>query len=215
MDSTGDVVRPAWRGWLHAVGAAVSVPAGLWLVVGASGVAQLACAVYATCVTGLLAVSAGYHRLVRDLRWRLRLRRVDHAMIFAAIAGCYTPLCLLAVPGALGVVLLVGVWTVCAAGMVAKLVAFEATDGWLKWVYPAVGWLSVVCVPALVASAGGWVAVALVTAGVCFSVGALVLWRRWPDPAPRVFGYHEVFHSLTLVGLALTFVAVAQVVATR
>jgi hemolysin III len=202
--------RPAWRGWLHTAGAAVSVPAGVWLVAGLGGVALVACAVYSACVTALLAVSAGYHRLVRDRAWRTRLRRVDHAMIFVVIAGCYTPVCLLAVGGRLGVLLLVGVWVVCAAAAVAKLVAFDATDGWLRWAYPAVGWVSVVAVPAMVSSGAGPVAAVLGAAGVCFTVGAVVLWRRAPDPAPSVFGYHEVFHALTLVGLALTFVAVSQ-----
>jgi hemolysin III len=132
-------------------------------------------------------------------------------MIFAVIAGSCTPLCLLGMPDGQGAWLLAMIWVVCALGMAAKVLAFDSTHGVARWLYPLAGWLVVLAVPTMSGTVGWWVVAGLVAAGVSYSVGAVVAWQQWPDPAPAVFGYHEVFHSLTLVGMAVTFAMVASV----
>jgi hemolysin III len=207
------IFKPRLRGVLHQYSFFVSVVGGLVLVLAASsGLAQIASAVYAAALAGLFGVSALYHRL----SWRPRahgwMRRLDHAMIFLLIAGTYTPMALLALPGTVGPLLLTIVWAATIAGIVFSLVWITAPR-WVSVVlYVLLGWLAVVALPDLVGHVSLTTLLLFGLGGMVYSAGALVYATGRPDPAPTVFGYHEVFHALTIAAAAMHFAAVASVV---
>jgi hemolysin III len=137
------------------------------------------------------------------------MRRVDHAGIYLLIAGTYTPICLLALDGALPLAVLAVVWAGAAAAIVLNLVWVTAP----KWLAAAIGvglgWIGVALMPQLAARVGTAAVVLLTLGGVAYTAGAIVYaWRR-PNPAPAVFGYHELFHALTIVAVACQYVAIA------
>jgi hemolysin III len=204
-------VKPRLRGVFHQWAFFVAVVAGAVLVLLApDGRARFATAVYATSVIGLFGVSALYHRIdwvsASARRW---MRRIDHSMIFFLIAGTYTPFALLVLDGALATAILVAVWAGAFAGIVLNLVWVDAPKPVTAVVYVALGWVAIAAFPDL-ASELGAVAVALVAAGgVLYTLGAVVYALRRPDPAPAVFGYHEIFHLLVIVAAALQYAVVA------
>lgn len=212
IDAYGD--RPFWRGRLHLLAAIIAVPAGLALVLAAHGTeGSIAAAVYATSLVALFAVSASYHRLAHTqtaVKW---FRRADHSMIFVLIAGSYTPLCLLALPPEWGIPLLVVVWVAALAGITLKMlkVTAEGSAGG-SWLYIVMGWAAVVALPAIVGSLNVTQIALMAAGGVLYTIGAIGLWRRWPDPAPRTFGYHEVWHGMTIAASACHFALIAAVV---
>jgi hemolysin III len=137
------------------------------------------------------------------------MRRLDHTMIFVLIAGSYTPFALLVLPGRLGAAILIAVWSVALVGAVFKLVWIDA-PGWLvAATYVATGWIAVVATPELAHRLGLAAVLALGLGGVLYSVGAVIYARQRPDPAPTVFGYHELFHLLVTVAAALQYAVVA------
>lgn len=203
--------KPRWRGVLHQWAFAISALAGVALVLGAeSPRARLAVAVYGLSVAALFGTSALYHRVDwRTLRARRWMRRLDHTMIFVLIAGSYTPFALLVLHGALGTAILIAVWSGALLGAVFKLVWIDA-PGWLiAATYVAIGWIAVVALPQLVDRLGIAAVAALALGGVLYSAGAVIYARKRPDPAPTVFGYHEVFHLLVIVAAALQYAVVA------
>ena len=205
------LVKPRLRGVLHQWAFFVSVAAGAVLIaVAPDGEARLATSIYAVTVVGLFGVSAIYHRVnwvsATARRW---MRRLDHSMIFLLIAGTYTPFALLVLKGTLGTAVLIAVWGGALAGIVLNLIWVEAPKPVTAVVYLVLGWVAVVVFPDM-ASELGAVATALVAAGgVLYSLGAIVYALQRPDPAPAVFGYHEVFHLLVVVAAALQWAAVA------
>lgn len=207
------VVRPRLRGLLHAYAAPVGAVLGLVvLALADSPRARAGVGVWVLAMTALFTVSAAYHRG----RWRPAVRawmqRVDHSMIFVFIAGSYTPICLLVLEGAKAWVLLALAWGGAAAGVVTRL-AWHRAPRWLFGpMYLALGWVALGVLPDLARSAPGHANALLFAGGVLYSLGALVFATRWPDPAPRVFGYHEVFHALTLAAAACHAAAIAGVV---
>jgi hemolysin III len=130
-------------------------------------------------------------------------------MIFVLIAGSYTPFALLVLRGTLGTVLLILAWSAALAGAVFKLIWIEA-PGWLMAATCiAVGWIAVIAIPELVRGLGLVAVGAVGAGGILYSAGAVIYARERPDPAPTVFGYHELFHALTIVAVALQYVAIA------
>lgn len=205
------VIKPRLRGVLHQWAFAVSLLAGIGLVLEAASVrARLAVAVYALSVAALFGTSALYHRVNwRTLRARCWMRRFDHTMIFVLIAGTYTPFSLLVLDGTLGVALLVAVWSAAIAGAVFKLAWIDA-PGWLgATTYISIGWIAVIAVPQLVDRLGIAAVAALALGGILYSAGGVIYARKRPDPAPSVFGYHELFHSLVIAAAALQYLVVA------
>ena len=209
------LVKPFFRGRIHAAAFVLSIPAGLLLVASAgSGRAAVGAAIYALSLTALYGASSAYHRLGRTVRSQHWLRRLDHATIYVLIAGTYTPICLLVLEGTTRWSLLAGVWLAAAVGAAIKLARFDGSH-WLGSVlYGAMGWAAIVAVPQLVARLPGWVLALLAGGGLVYSVGALVLARRWPDPHPRTFGYHEIWHTLVVVAGVCHYAAVLHVVRT-
>jgi len=200
---------PTWRGRLHTWAFFASVPAGAVLVVAASGVkATVATLIYALSLAALFGVSASYHRLARSPRVRNVMRRLDHAFIYVLIAGTYTPICLLALPPAWGLPVLVIVWTGAVIGIVLKAFQIRSLLSVANALYIVLGWTAVVALPVVAVSVPPVGLVFLVIGGLAYTAGAIVLLRRRPNPRPAVFGFHEVWHLCTLVGAVSHYVTV-------
>ena len=203
-------VKPRLRGVFHQYAFFVSIGSGVLLVLlAATTRASIAVAVYAASVSALFGVSALYHRVTWTGPVRRRMRRLDHAMIFLLIAGTYTPVGLLVLKGTLASVVLAVVWGGAVAGIVLEL-AWARAPRWLGGsVYLALGWVAVVAMPQLFARLGVTGGLLIVAGGLVYSAGAAVYALRRPDPAPAVFGYHEVFHLLVVAGVAAHFLAIS------
>jgi hemolysin III len=201
--------KPLLRGWLHAVAFPLVVAAGTVLVVLApDGRVRAACGVYLAASALLFGVSAVYHRGRWSPRALLALKRFDHANIFLIIAGTYTPFAFLVLQGALRIAVLAVVWA-GAVGGIALSVLWPAAPRWLLApIYIGMGWAGVFVVPQLLA-AGPAVLTLVVVGGGLYSVGGLIYALRRPDPAPRIFGFHEIFHALTIAAYIVHYVAVS------
>jgi hemolysin III len=203
-------IRPSLRGVIHQWSFFVALVAGTALIVWApAGRATAAAAIYAVALAGLLGTSALYHRITWRPRARAWLRRLDHSMIFVLIAGTYTPFALLVLDGTLQTVVLVGVWSGAAAGIVFTMLWVDAPAWLTAATYVALGWFSIIAIPEITARAGAGALVLLAVGGLAYTAGAVVYARRRPDPRPATFGYHEIFHVLVVVAAAAHFSAVA------
>jgi hemolysin III len=203
-------VPPRFRGVLHQTAFFVAVAAGVVVSASAEGArTTVAAAVFTGSVALMLGASALYHRVTWSPRVRPWIRRLDHAGIYLLIAGTYTPVGLLTLEGALRTVVLAIVWTGAAAAIVLKF-AWVTAPKWLSAVIGiALGWVGVLAVPQLVDHAGVAAFALLLAGGLAYTLGALVYALKRPNPAPAVFGYHEVFHALTLVAVACQYVAIS------
>jgi hemolysin III len=209
-------IKPRLRGVLHEYGFFVSLVCGVALILAASdGKARLAVTIYAVAVSGLLGTSALYHRVTWRPRVRRWMRRLDHSMIFVLIAGTYTPVALLALKGSLASTILIVMWAGVLGGVVFKLLWIDAP----KWLFAAVYVLLGLVTAAIfgeLPAAIGWLGVAgLATGGLLYLVGAVVYASGRPNPWPKVFGYHEVFHALVLAAAALQYAVIAFAVLPR
>ncbi|MGI8758444.1 MAG: PAQR family membrane homeostasis protein TrhA [Acidimicrobiales bacterium] len=205
-------VRPRLRGRLHQVVFFVSIPAGIAMVAAASTAsARVGAVIYALSLTGLFGTSAAYHRLAQSTRARMWMRRLDHSMIFVLIAGSYTPICLLALDGAWRVAALSVVWSGALVGVVLK---FCRQDGVRlgNSLYVVMGWAVLLILPELAERVRPAALVLLAAGGLLYTAGVVVLSRRRPDPVPAVFGYHEVWHSLTVAASACHYAMILMVV---
>lgn len=202
--------RPLLRGVFHQVGFAISLVVGTLLIVGADGARRhLAAAVFAGAVAACFGASALYHRITWTPRVRPWMRRVDHAGIYLLIAGTYTPVCLLVLRGDWRLIVLATVWTCAAAAAIFKFVWVDAPK-WLAVGFGlTLGWVGVVALPQLATRLNPAAVALLGVGGLVYTAGALVYARRRPDPVPTVFGYHELFHVLTLVAVSCQYVAIA------
>jgi hemolysin III len=202
--------KPRLRGVLHQAAFLVALVVGTLLVVSADGRrASLAAAVFAGSVAAMLGTSALYHRITWSPRVRPWMRRLDHAGIYLLIAGSYTPVGLLTLSGTLRTVVLAVVWSGVALAIAVKFVWVDAPK-WLSVVIAIVlGWIGVAAMPQVWTHAGPAAVVLLAAGGIAYTAGAIVYARRRPDPVPQVFGYHELFHALTLVAVSCQYVAIA------
>jgi hemolysin III len=206
--------RPVWRGLMHGWAFALSIPVGVFLIlISDRTAARVAAAIYVGTLLLTFGTSAAYHRLAHSYRARLVMRRLDHSMIYLLIAGTYVPLCLVALPKAWGIPLLSVVGAMAIAGITIKLVAIRPLS-WLGYaLYPIMGWCAIFVAPALSTHLSPVQLVLIFAGGVAYTVGFPVLMLRRPDPWPKVFGYHEVWHSFTVLAASLHFGAVALVLA--
>lgn len=199
------------RGVTHQWAFLASLVLGPALVLAApAGEATMAVAIYAASVIALFGASTLYHRIDwRSISARRWMRRLDHSMIFCLIAGTYTPFTLLALEGTLATVLLVVVWSGALGGILLKLVWIDAPKWAVAAIYVALGWVAVVAFPEIYAALGLAATALLAAGGGLYTAGAVVYALRRPDPAPAVFGYHEIFHVLVIAAAALQFAVVA------
>jgi hemolysin III len=196
--TVADAVKPHLRGWLHAGMFPLSLVTGtVLLALAPPGAPRVAVAVFAVTAALLFGVSALYHRGTWGPRAEAVLKRLDHANIFLIIAGSYTPFTVLLLPPGAARTLLWIVWTGALAG-VAFRVLWVGAPRWLYVpVYVALGWVAVVYLPHFLARGVAVVAL-VVLGGVLYTLGGLVYGLKRPNPSPRWFGFHEVFHALTV-----------------
>jgi hemolysin III len=209
-------VKPRLRGVLHEYAFFVSLGCGLALILAASnGRARVAAAIYAVALSGLLGTSALYHRVTWRPAARRWMRRLDHSMIFVLIAGTYTPVALLALKGSLATTILIVLWAGALGGVIFKLLWIDAPKWLFAAVYVTLGLVSAAIIGELPATIG-WLGVAgLAGGGLLYVVGAVVYASGKPNPWPKVFGYHEVFHALVIAAAALHFAVIAFAVLPR
>jgi hemolysin III len=210
------IVKPALRGWAHAVSFPIMLLAGIAMLVlaGATLPSRLLLAVYVFGTATMFLVSAMYHRGRWTPAVKLRMQKLDRTAIFLAIAGGYTPIAALCLDGwTLGAVL-VCVWVGAGLGMAIQWMP-QVPRTWRGASYIIVSWIAAFTFPDLWRGLGPTGFVLVLAGGACYTVGALALATRWPNPWPRVFGFHEVFHAFTVVAAGLQFVAIAWFVAPR
>jgi hemolysin III len=190
----------------------IAVAGGIVLVSRAGGTSErIAVAVFAVTGVLLFGTSAVFHRGSWSPGVYGVLRRMDHSNIFLIIAGSYTPFAVLALPTSKARVLLWLVWIGALAGVAFRVVWVGAPRWLYTPIYVALGWVAVFYIPDLRAGAGLTAVVLIITGGVLYSLGAVVYGTKWPDPSPEWFGFHEVFHSLTIAAFVAHYVAVSIV----
>ena len=205
--------RPLLRGWLHLACFFLAVPIAVAIVASAtSATARVAAVIYVVGVVALFGVSGSYHRVRWSPVWRSRMQRLDHMTIFVMIAGSYTPICLLILEGWLSVAMLVVAWTGAAVGGTLAWIRTRRVGGVRFGLYIGLGWAAVVAAPQLVGNLSIAQLVLIAVGGALFTVGAIFLATNWPDPFPRVFGYHEIWHVLVVAAVVCHMVAIVSVI---
>lgn len=201
--------KPRLRGVFHQYAAFVWLGAGLMLFLIASGTeARAAAIVYCLGITTMFTVSALYHRIPWSPPKKAWMRRADHSGIYLAIAGTYTPIVLLTFGPIGSAILLTVVWGVAVAGVTLNL-SWKLLPGWVQYVmYIGLGWVAVFVMPQLI-SRWGWAWCGLLLlGGLLYTVGAVLLAMERPKLSPRWFGYHEMWHTLTIMAAAAQFAVV-------
>lgn len=199
---------PILRGVLHMGAFVVSCMVGALFVAFAPGRHWFAAAVFATSVSVMLGTSTLYHRITWRPNQRVWMRRADHAAIFFLIAGTYTPVALIGLHGAWRPTVLAVAWAGAVLAVITKM-CWTRSPKWLSVVLGiALGWVAVVALPELARNEGLVPLFLLAAGGLAYTAGAVVYAVRRPDPLPRIFGYHEVFHALTIIALGCQYVAI-------
>src|SRR5437899_6513291 len=209
-------VKPRLRGLLHLyafIAALLALP--VLLLVSRTGRAAFAAMIYGLSLVALFGVSALFHRVTWSHRARRWMGRLDHAMINVLIAGTFTPFGLLVLSGTFATVSLALVWSGALAGILLHVLWIDAPKWLSAVVYVVLGWSGTAALPQLVSHVG-WAPTALLAlGGALYSAGAAVYALRRPDPAPAVFGYHEVFHSLVVAAAGTHYAVVVLYVLPR
>ncbi len=206
-------MKPKLRGWLHAGMTPVALVAILALMVSTPGwQGRLAEAIYLVTALMLFGNSAVYHRGKWSPKVSAVLRRFDHSNIAIFIAGTYTPLAVLMLHGGSRVALLAIIWGCAAFEVVCRNLWMGAPRVLYTGLYIAMGWAAVFWMPQFWRNGGPGVVIWLVVGGLAYTLGAIVYARRRPNPSPTWFGFHEIFHSGTILGAACHFVAICLAV---
>ncbi len=202
--------RPKLRGVSHRIAFVSALTLMPIMVVSAPGVApRFVIAIYCGAVVGLFGVSALYHRVNWGRTGYRIMRRLDHSMIFVAIAGTYTPIAVFVLPPSTRNILLSVVWGGAVAGIVLRLFFHDLPYPVIALPYVAVGWAAVFFLGDIWRAMGPAGFVLIAVGGVMYTVGAVIYAFRRPNPWPETFGYHEVFHLFVIAGAATHYVAVA------
>lgn len=195
------LIKPKLRGWIHAITAPLALAACIVLTVLApTTTLKIGSAVYLACSLLLFASSGVYH--ISNGHFPIKvsqlLRRIDHANIYLLIAGTYTPLALaLMTPDHQRLVLGI-IWTGAVIGMVANVCWITAPRWLFTILYVVLGWVAVWFIPELYRAGGAAIVVLIAAGGVIYTLGAVVYALKKPDPLPRWFGFHEIFHACTV-----------------
>jgi hemolysin III len=192
-------VRPTWRGWIHAGTAPLALVLGILLIsVAQGGVAKAASGVFVATSLLLFGVSAVYHRFDGKPKTKRLLKRLDHANIFLLIAGTYTPLALLALPPRTGLVLLAAVWAGALVGIGFRMFWITAPRWLYVPIYLGLGWAAVAFLGDLFIANAAMMTLVIV-GGLLYTAGAIVYGFKRPNPVPGHFGFHEIFHTCTVL----------------
>jgi len=206
--------RPRLRGISHLLAFVAAVAAGIALgALADGGLEAVAVWVYAAALVAMFGASAIYHRFPwRTESSRRWARRVDHSMIFVFIAGTYTPFALLAFEGVTRWIVLIFAWSGALLGLVLNLSWIDGPRWLTVAAYIAVGWIGVIAFPQMVSHVGLAGTVLVAVGGVLYMIGAVTYAAKRPNPFPRWFGFHEIFHLLVVAAAAVQFVAVSLLV---
>ena len=203
-------LKPRLRGVLHQAAFAISLVTGTALVCLAAGTRErIAATVYAVSVALLFGTSAAYHRGSWHGRAQDVMKRLDHSMIFVLIAGTYTPFALLLLEGTARWTVFTVVWVGALTGVLLRNLVRRPARWLFVTLYLALGWVALGVLPQLHDAGGLTIVVLLLVGGLFYSLGAVVYALRRPDPFPRWFGFHEVFHALTLLAFVTHYIAVS------
>jgi hemolysin III len=201
---------PRLRGVTHVYAFFCAVVAAACLVlIAPAGLSRAAAAIYGAGLCALFGGSALYHRWRWNPRWRPILQRVDHSTIFLFIAASYTPMCLLVLSGTVRWIVLVTVWLGALGGVVLSVAWITAPRVLASACYVALGWVAVIAYPQMSATLPLTPLVLIAAGGVLYTAGAVVFSLQRPNPWPRVFGFHEIFHAFVIVAAVAHFVAMA------
>jgi hemolysin III len=201
---------PRMRGVTHAYAFwCALVAAGLLVALAPGGAPRVAAAIYGVGLCALFGGSGLYHRWRWNPRWRPVLRRIDHSTIYVFIAATYTPVAVLVLDGTMRWAVLATVWVGAAAGVTFSVAWISAPRALCAGTYVALGWVALVCFPELWAALPVAPVVLIAAGGVLYTVGAVIFALGRPNPWPRTFGFHEIFHVFVILAAAAHFVAIA------
>ena len=206
-------VKPKLRGVIHQYSFWVAIGLAIVLVWRASTAkGTVAMAIYGVGLIGLFGISALYHRPTWEPKARAWMRRLDHSMIYVFIAASITPFALLVLDGGMAWAALAIAWGGALLGVLLSVLWVNAPKWLTVIIYVALGWVGVICVPQILDALGWWAILGLLLSGVLYTAGAIIYATGRPDPAPRTFGYHELFHSLVTGAAGTHYVVVAVLV---
>lgn len=204
-------LKPTWRGWIHAGTFPLTIVLGIVLIVLADGAAaKVSCTVFVLSSMLLFGISALYHRFDWSVRAKRLLKRMDHANIFLLIAGSYTPITVLALPPGKSALLLLLVWIGAGLGIVFRVFWIGAPRFLYVPLYLLLGYASLAFIVDFYAANAAMMTLILV-GGLCYTVGAVIYALKRPNPFPGRFGFHEIFHALTLAAFLCHWVAILVV----
>jgi hemolysin III len=199
-------MKPLARGYIHLAAFFITICACTILVLYSNGACAIfASIIYSVSLIGQYGVSALYHTRMWSRQKYLLLRCIDHAAIFILIAGTATPICLLKLKNTSGLQLLSIFWLVAIIGMLMTTTWTHVPKWARSLLYLTMGWIGILYFPEIKSSLDTTNIQLLVIGGVTYTLGALIYAFKWPDPFPRVFGYHEVFHVLVVLGSGFHF----------
>ncbi|MBF0688925.1 MAG: hemolysin III family protein [Cellulomonas sp.] len=210
VEAAVENIKPRLRGWVHAgVAPFVLIAAIVLVAMSPTPAARWSNLVFGVSAVLLFGTSAVYHRGTWSPRVAGVLRRLDHTNIFLIIAGTYTPLAVLLLPVATARTLLVIVWSGAILGLLARIFWLNAPRWVYVPIYLALGWVAVGFFPQFWETGGPTIVYLIAVGGLAYTVGAIVYALKKPNPSPRWFGFHEIFHVLTVIGCGTHMVAVA------
>ena len=201
--------RPRYRGTLHAISAFLAPPVAAAMIVNAEpGRKRVAAAVYGAGMCGMFAVSGTYHRLSRSRRMAGVMRRLDHSTLYVMIAGTWTPIAVAVLPPEQAKVVLAAVWGITGVAVAAKVALLDDKHRAGSWFYPVLGVAGAVLAPAVAKVGGRRTVGGLLAGGAAYLSGALVFAVKKPNPWPKHFGSHEIFHVAVVAGVASHYAAI-------
>ncbi len=207
-ETFAEEVKPTWRGWIHAGTFPLAIVLGIVLISLADGTAAKASsAVFMATSLLLFGNSALYHRFNWKPRTKLLLKRIDHANIFLLIAGTYTPIAVLALPPSQGILLLSLVWAGTILGIAFRVFWIGAPRWLYVLLYLVLSWAAVMYLGDLL-RVNTAMMILVVAGGLCYTAGAIMYALKKPNPFPGVFGFHEIFHALTLLAFLCHWTAI-------
>jgi len=208
-DWLNSLPKPKGRGWIHACTAPLALANSIVLLIFAPGAGlKLACIVFGISAVVLFGHSAFYHLINWSPKARDIMRRMDHSNIFLLIAGTYTPLSVALLPGRTALLVLLIVWIGAIGGIFLSVFRPNAPRWLYVPFYVALGWVAIWFLPSFWRAGGPAIVWLIIAGGIAYTIGALCYGLRWPNPWPRIWGFHEFFHTGTLIGYACHAVAV-------
>lgn len=208
--------RPRYRGKLHAISAFIAPPAAAAMIINARpGRKRAAAAVYGVGMCGMFAVSGSYHRLSRSKKMAGVMRRLDHSTIYVMIAGTWTPIAVAVLPPEQAKYVLGAVWGITGVAVAAKVALLDEKHRAGSWFYPVLGIAGAVLAPAVAKVGGRRTVNELIGGGAAYLAGSVVFALHKPNPSPKYFGFHEIFHVAVVAGAAAHYLAVWRLLGER